>query len=283
MTYTHSNRQPSLSQWVECRKWSDKWEKIQKCSGGGQGETWQACRKSDGQKGFLKIIRNKNDSERRRRFCREANAYHTMSSLGIPQLIESNAHLYNNSDVVPYIVTEFIEGPTLLQWRETQARVDLDVAIRTTRKLLAVLMECHASGFVHRDVKPDNIILLDGDHTRPVLLDFGLNFHKDMEIDLKTETEQELGNRFLRLPELSSGSLLKQDPRSDLSFAGGILYFLLTGQYPNILHDVKGRMPHQRGETLERLKNVSGIRFQRLFALFDKAFEPQIAYRFCKW
>lgn len=279
MSYTHSNRQPFSPQWVECTKWSENWEKGQKCPGGGQGETWQARQKSDGQKGFLKIIRNKNDPERRRRFFREATAYHTMSSLGIPQLIESNAHLYNSSDVVPYIVTEFIEGPILLQWRETQTHVDLDVAIRTTRKLLAVLMECHASGLVHRDVKPDNIILRDGDHIRPVLLDFGLNFHKDMEIDLITETQQELGNRFLRLPELASGSLLKQDPRSDLSFTGGILYFLLTGQYPNILHDGEGRMPHQRGETLERLKNVSGIRFQRLLALFDKAFEPRIAYR----
>ena len=280
MECSHSNRPPAASPWVAHKRWSDNWVSIQEYPGGGQGEAKRVDRKSDGQEGFLKAIRGRNDPERRGRFFREASAYDTMKLSGIPSLVESNAHLHDDSEVVPYIVTEFIEGPTLHQWRQAQSMVALGTAIRTTRELLAILTMCHSSGLVHRDVKPDNIVLADGNPGRPILLDFGLNFHKAATNDLETEQGQELGNRFLRLPELSAGSSLKQDPRSDLSFVAGILCFLLTRQHPNILQDAEGRLPHQRSEVLAMLERVSGSNLYRLLAFFDRAFAPQIANRF---
>ena len=96
----------------------------------------------------------------------------------------------------------------------------------------------------------------------------------------KPSRDRSSENRFLRLPELSAGSSLKQDPRSDISFAAGILYFLLTGQHPNVLQDAEGRLPHQRSQVLEALAGVAGSSLQRLLALFDRAFAPQIADRF---
>ena len=280
MACFHLSRPPAASRWVPQKWWSDNWVSIEEISGGGQGEAKRVSRKSDDQEAFLKAIRKRNDPERRGRFFREATAYDTMKSRGIPRLIESNAHLHDDDEAVLYIVTEFIEGPTLHEWRQAQWMVELDIAVRTTRELLVILTVCHASGFVHRDVKPDNIILAAGDPGRPVLLDFGLNFHKAAKHDLETEQGQELGNRFLRLPELSAGSSLKQDPRSDISFAAGILYFLLTGQHPNVLQDAEGRLPHQRSQVLEALAGVAGSSLQRLLALFDRAFAPQIADRF---
>ena len=280
MASSHLSGLPSASRWVDQKLWSENWESVQEYPGGGQGETKRVRRKSEGQVGFLKVIKRKNDPERRGRFFREATAYDTMESWGIPRLVESNAHLHKNSEAVPYIVTEFIEGPTLHQWHEANPTVELGIAAGTTRKLLVILTMCHASGFVHRDVKPDNIILAEGDPGRPVLLDFGLNFHQAEKDVLATEQGQELGNRFLRLPELSAGSDLKQDPRSDISFAAGILYFLLTGQHPNVLQDAGGRLPHQRSQVLEKLECVAGSSFHRLLGLFDRAFAPQIADRF---
>ena len=272
MACSHLSRPPAASRFVPRKRWSENWESVQEYLGGGQGEAKRVSRKSDGQVGFLKAIRMRNDPERRRRFFREATAYDTMESWGIPRLVESNAHLHNDPQAVPYIVTEFVEGPTLHQWRQPQSMVDLEIAVRTTRELLAILTMCHASGFVHRDVKPDNIILAECDPGRPVLLDFGLSFHKPTKNDLETEQGQELGNRFLRLPELSAGSSLKQDPRSDISFAAGILFFLLTGQHPNVLQDAEGRLPHQRSQVLETLERVAGSSFHRLLGLFDRAF-----------
>ena len=156
--------------WVSQARWRDSWVVVEKLQGGGQGNAWRVRRKLDDRDGFLKAIKEKRDPERRARFSSEANAYGTVTARGIPRLIESNAHRWEEVEVEPYIVTDFIEGPTLRQWRESRERVEFDEAIDATRELLAILSKCHEAGLVHRDVKPDNIILADGDPGRPVLL-----------------------------------------------------------------------------------------------------------------
>ena len=266
--------------WVDCAKWGERWEFIQALPGGGQGTALKVRRKIDGLEAFLKAIKAKTDPERRARFFREASAYDMFSVSGVPCLIESNAHRHKSTDIEPYIATDFIEGPTLRVWRKGQRRVELDVAVATTRSLLTTLRECHAAGCVHRDVKPDNIILRGADPARAMLLDFGLNFHETPQIDFVTEHGQEIGNRFLRLPELSAGSSIKQDQRSDLSFAAGNLFYMLTGKHPDLLQDAEGRLPHQRSQALAILQDVGGVRHACLASLFDKAFAPQIAGRF---
>ena len=226
------------------------------------------------------MIRAKRNSERRARFFREATAYDTIRVAGIPSLIESNAHQWENARVEPYIATEFIQGPTLRQWSVAQEHFELDAAVETTKKLLTIIRACHVAGVVHRDVKPDNIIFANADPTRPWLLDFGLSFHKIQGVDFRTEDWQEVGNRFLRLPELSAGSPVKQDPRSDLSFVAGILFHMLTGQNPDVLQDAEGRLPHQRQVSHAKIQRVAGLRLTRLLSFFDAAFAPQIADRF---
>ena len=266
--------------WVDHAKWSEGWTCVETLPGGGQGHARRARRKRDGQVAFLKVIKAKGNSERRARFSREANAYNTIRAHGIPRLIESNALSWEDAEVEPYIATEFIEGPTLRRWREAQPGVEVSIAIQTTRELLTTLGACHAGGVVHRDVKPDNIILTGGDPGRPVLLDFGLSFHEVDGVSFATEQGQEVGNRFLRLPELSAGSLLKQDPRSDLSFVAGVLFYMLTGRNPNVLQDAEGHLPHQRPDNHAKIRQVAGPGLTRLLSLFDTAFAPQIAYRF---
>ncbi len=266
--------------WVDCPKWSERWTCVKKLPSGGQGDAFRVRRATDGKDAFLKTIRAKTDRERRARFFREASAYDTFHIQVIPGLIESNAHQHENAEFEPYLATEFIEGPTLREWRAAQNRVELTVAIAITRSLLQTVRNCHAARCIHRDIKPDNIILIEADPARPALLDFGLNFHVTAEISFETQQGQEIGNKFLRLPELSAGSLLKQDSRSDLSFAGGILFYLLTGQHPDVLQDGEGRLPHQRSQALAILQNVAGTRCSRLLSLFDSAFAPKIADRF---
>lgn len=266
--------------WVDCPKWHDRWKVVANLPSGGQGESFRVRREIDGRIACLKTIRAKTDPERRARFFREASAYDTFHIERVPRLIESNTHRHDNAEFEPYSATEFIEGPTLRQWRTARNQVGLTVAVTATRSLLQTIRNCHAVGCVHRDIKPDNIILIEGDPAPPALLDFGLNFHETPDVAFETDHGQEIGNRFLRLPELSAGSFLKQDPRSDVSFAGGILFYLLTGQHPDVLQDAEGRLPHQRSQALAILQDVGGIRYNRLLSLFDNVFSPQIADRF---
>ncbi|GLK61023.1 hypothetical protein GCM10017624_31860 [Azotobacter vinelandii] len=257
-----------------------RWEKLEELDGGGQGEAYRARRKSDGKIGFLKIIKSKNVAERRARFFREATAYDSFGVDGIPKLIESNAHRHADGTVAPFIVTEFIAGTTLRSWRESQASVLIETAVTITSRLLDILQACHAQGCVHRDVKPDNIILEGGVSERVWLLDFGISHHDLADIDFQTEHWQEVGNRFLRLPELSAGSLSKQDPRSDICFAAGILFYLLTGDHPDVLEDGEGRLPHQRTSALAKIQHAASSRLTRVLALFDEAFATRMVNRF---
>ncbi|MYK12435.1 MAG: protein kinase, partial [Acidobacteriia bacterium] len=266
--------------WVDCRQWSDRWSVEENLHGGGQGSAYRVRRKTDKQLAFLKAIKAKRDPERRRRFFREAATYDTVRANGLPHLIESNANFHDKPGYVPYVATSFIEGPTLQEWRDAQQTVALPVAISTTQALLKTLRMCHVEDVLHRDIKPDNIIMKEGDPLQPILLDFGLSFHALQPAELETEDRQELGNRFLRLPELSAGSSRKRDPRSDLSFAAGICFFMLTGRFPYVLQDAEGRLPHQRSEVLEVLHDTAGSSSTRLLSFFDRGFAPQIADRF---
>ena len=72
--------------------------------------------KSDGTLAFLKILSRQGDTERRARFFREASAYATVDHDGIPRLVESNAHHHQDLAYKVYLITEFIEGPTLTKY-----------------------------------------------------------------------------------------------------------------------------------------------------------------------
>lgn len=270
----------NTSTWVSEQTWKIGWEKLEDLDGGGQGEAYRARRKSDGKIGFLKVIKSKNVAERRARFFREATAYDSFGINGIPRLIESNAQNHADASMTPFIVTEFISGMTLRKWRESQDSVTLETAVEITKALLDILEDCHALGCVHRDVKPDNIILDDGEAPRLWLLDFGISHHDIAGAEFQTEDWQEIGNRFLRLPELSAGSFSKQDPRSDICFAAGILFYLLTGDHPDILDDSAGRLPHQRSDALAKLHQSASKRLNKLLTVFDGAFATRITNRF---
>ncbi len=109
-------------------------------------------------------------------------------------------------------------------------------------------------------------------------MDFGLIYKDGVTESFETEHGQELGNRFLRLPELAVGSEAKQDARSDISFAG-VLFYVLTGMAPATLSDENGRMPHQRPGAVA-LSSVAGAALMSLLGFLDRAFSPSTRHRF---
>ncbi|CAM2192463.1 putative Serine/threonine-protein kinase [Paraburkholderia kururiensis] len=264
--------------WADSLNFEARWEKGKAMGGGGQAHAYRATSKSEPEiKAFLKVLKEQTNPERRRRMFREAAALATYSHPRIPRLLESNAQLYADSSAQLYLVTDLVPGKDLSS--RSGKPFSFDDALQIVDQLADVVEYCHERGGIHRDIKPDNVILRDG-NADVVLVDFGLTFNVNEQDNWHTGDWQELGNRFLRLPELSSYSVHRHDLRSDVSFLAGILYFCLFGQPPAVLEDAVGRLPHQRDGI--SLQNVSpNPATARLLArLFDVSFQPRLSDRF---
>jgi len=265
--------------WIDDKKWELAWSGHEELGQGGQGVTRRVEHRETGAIGCLKLLSKQKDAERRLRFSREATAYDTCQHPLIPRLLASNAHNHADPDYKLFLVTEFIRGPTLSKRIEDGGPLSWKDGSTLTLELLRAVVYIHANEWVHRDIKSDNIILRDGEVAAPVLLDFGLSYKEGVVDALNTEHGQEIGNRFLRLPELSIGSTSKRDERSDLAFVGAILFYVLTGVLPATLQDADGNMPHQREVALAKLSAVAGATTPRLLDFFDRCFNPAINRR----
>jgi hypothetical protein len=132
-----------------------------------------------------------------------------------------------------FLATEFVDGRDLgrvLQEEQQLAPVD---ALRVTERLLTGLAAAHAAGVIHRDVKPENV-LVSADLTRVKLLDFGVSLVRGLgELQERVFTTAGAGfvgtPRYLS-PEQAAGQPLA--PRSDLYAVGLLLYEALSGEYP---------------------------------------------------
>jgi serine/threonine protein kinase len=147
-------------------------------------------------------------------------------------------------------------------------------------RLLQTLRDCHALGVIHRDIKPDNVILRDGKLDSPMLIDFGLAFGDALgPSDHSTVTEQGVGNRILILPEQLADPAAKRDPVSDITQVVGLLFILLFNKAPISLDHPKGLKPHERFEWRSRLSNLEKWQLDQLAIIFSTGFEQDPAQR----
>ena len=118
--------------------------------------------------------------------------------------------------------------------------IDVDTGLACVKELASVLNRCHENDFTHRDLKPANIVLRNSDITTPVLVDFGLSFNNAEEDNPLTRLNEEVGNRFLRLPEHRRGG---RAPASDVTQLAGIFFYIITGHEPRVLRRVRPDAP----------------------------------------
>ena len=172
----------------------------------------------------IKILKDEfsRNSEFIRRFKNESKAIAVLSHPNIVKVYDVSF-----GDVMQYIVMEFIDGITLKEYIEQQEKsIDWKMAVYFTSQILKAMQHAHEKGIVHRDVKPQNMMLLQ-DGTIKVT-DFGIARFSNTET--RTMTDKAIGSVHYIAPEQARGE--HTDGKSDVYSIGVMLYEMLTGQLP---------------------------------------------------
>ena len=162
------------------------------------------------------------DPTLRERFLREAR---TAAQLSQPNIVP--IHAVDEAGGFVYFVMAFIEGETLGERVRARGPLPAAEAARILREIAWALAYAHAQGVIHRDLKPDNIIL-ERATGRAVLTDFGIA--RRLEADGLTLRGDLIGTPEYMSPEQASGDAL--DPRTDLYSLGIVAFFALSGRVP---------------------------------------------------
>ena len=211
------------------------YELSKRIGAGGMGEVYLATDIIAGRKAALKLLplRFTGDTERLRRFAQEA---HAVVALNHPNIL--TIYEIGEDRSTHYIASELIEGETL---RDHLARGPLAVeeALEVAIQVASALAAAHAAGIVHRDIKPDNIMLRPDGYVK--VLDFGIAKlaepeappvigNEDSASLLETRAGSILGTVRYLSPEQARGAAIS--PSSDIWSLGVVLYEMLAGSPP---------------------------------------------------
>jgi eukaryotic-like serine/threonine-protein kinase len=202
---------------------------------GGMGEVYLATDVTAGRKAALKLLpmRFTADAERLKRFQQEA---HAVVALNHPNIL--TVYEIGEDHPIHYIASELIEGETLRQ-RLTRGAMQLSEAVDVAIQVASALAAAHQAGIVHRDVKPENIMLRPDGYVK--VLDFGIAKLAEQEVPATIPTDEALslvetnlgsilGTAHYMSPEQAYGAPV--DKSTDIWSLGVVLYEMVTGHVP---------------------------------------------------
>jgi serine/threonine protein kinase len=207
-------------------KWVGRYEVVGKLGRGGCGSVYKARDPESGAIVAVKVLKPEVAADARllKRFEQEFLATRTVTNRHIARALD-----FGQEGEVPYLVMEFVEGQDLWDRIAAQGRLPEAEALPIIEQVAEALHHAHEQGMIHRDVKPDNILIAaaDGDVK---LTDFGLA--KDLDSDQNlTETSSILGTPNFMAPEQFNDPK-KADRRCDVYSLGATLYMAVTGVLP---------------------------------------------------
>ena len=190
---------------------------------GGMAMVYKAYDSMDDKTVAIKILKDEflGNEEFIRRFKTETKAIAVLSHPNIVKVYDVSF-----GDMIQYIVMEYIDGITLKEYIDQQKTLPWKEAVHFTVQILQALQHAHSKGVVHRDIKPQNIMLLQ-DGTIKVT-DFGIARISNTET--RTMTNKAIGSVHYIAPEQAKGTVT--DGKADIYSVGVMLYEMLTGKLP---------------------------------------------------
>ena len=200
----------------------DRYEILEVIGEGGMAIVYRALDHRLNRDVAVKIMRDEMaaDEEFRRRFCTES---HAVAMLSHPNIVA--VYDVSHNDNVEYIVMELVDGITLKQYIERKGVVAWKEVVHFTKQISKALAHAHERGIIHRDIKPQNIMLLR-DGTIKVG-DFGI---AALENEVYENNGEAIGSIHYIAPEQARGEC--PDARSDIYSLGVMRYEMLTGGLP---------------------------------------------------
>ncbi len=190
---------------------------------GGMSVVYKAYDNVDDRIVAVKILKDEfiNDDDFVRRFKNESKAIAVLSH---PNIVKVYDVSFGNK--LQYIVMEYVDGITLKEYIQKQGLIAWNDAVFIVTQILRALQHAHDKGIVHRDIKPQNIILLPSGNIK--VTDFGIA--RFSRTETKTLTENAIGSVHYISPEQAKGEFT--DERADIYSLGVVFYELLAGRVP---------------------------------------------------
>ena len=220
-----------------------KYKLLESLGHGGMGSVFRAERLHIGDEVAVKLLHRDLVREQKalERFRREAQ---TAARIRHPNVV--SIHDFNDgaTDATEaYIVMELVQGRSLGDLLRGEGRLSPERAVRLMRDICAGVGVAHRQGLLHRDLKPDNVIVVppshEGDEETAKVVDFGLAKVRDAAgATALTQTGAVIGTLYYMSPEQCSGEEL--DARADVYSLGAMLYEMLTGSPPFRANNLAG-------------------------------------------
>ena len=203
--------------------------------------------------------------ELRARFEQEARLANRFHHAGAVEIRDIDT----TEDGAPFLVMELLEGETLSAIaRQSKEPLDVATVLRVADEVLDVLAAAHATGIIHRDIKPDNLLMTK--EGRVKVLDFGIaRLREGLSRDVKTHTGTTLGTVAYMAPEQAKGGEI--DARADIYAMGATMFRLLAGRRVHEADTEAERLAKLMSGTAEPLGTVAPRVPSAVCAIVDRA------------
>jgi serine/threonine-protein kinase len=225
-----------------------RFESVELLGQGGMGTVYRARDRRLGRDVAIKIIHGVGDPKTAWRFLQEVRSQASIEHEHVCKIYE-----VGGAERTHFIVMQLIHGEPLDIAKE---RMTTEQKVKVVKEAAAALHEAHRAGFIHRDIKPGNIMIERGEDgsCKPYVMDFGLA--RELEAWGQTMTGAIAGTPAFMAPEQARGEIRALDRRTDVYSLGATLYDLLAGRPPfksSSLIELLRRVGHEEAPPLRQV------------------------------